>query len=181
MLRRLADGTVVAIGHLGPGDGPRIRAGFERLSPTSRYRRFFTPIPRLSEPMLARLTAIDGWRHVAIGAETVPAFGGHPIEAGVARFHRLDGRADAAEVAVTVVDELQRRGLGRILLEEIASAARERGIRSLVANVLPENEPMLRLIRRIDPDAVAHLEDGLYVYEISLVRGVRLWTPRRAA
>jgi len=128
-------------------------------------------MPRLSDDMLRRLADIDGWNRVAIGAATVPSFGAHPIEAGIARFYRLPGREDVAEVAVTVVDALQQRGLGGVLLRELTRVARERGLRTFVASVLPDNEPMIRLIRRLDPQATPHLEDGLYVYEIALEAG----------
>jgi RimJ/RimL family protein N-acetyltransferase len=167
-LERLSDGTIVALRWIGPEDASRIRSGFEHLSPTSRYRRFFTPMPRLSEGMLQRLVATDGWNHLAIGAETVPVFGGRRDAAGIARFHRLAERPRAAEVAITVVDAFQRRGLGRILLRELARAARERDIDVLIANVLPDNEPMLRLIHRLDPAATSMLRDGTWTFEVAL-------------
>ena len=173
-LHQLTDGAIVALRWLGPEDAHRIRAGFERLSPASRYRRFFTAMPRLPDAMLARLSATDGWNHVAIGAETLPAFGGMAAEAGVARFHRVAGRPDAAEVAVTVIDEFQGRGLGRILLRELAIAARERDVNVLVADVLPDNAPMIRLIRKLDPTALPELRDGVWTYEMSIDPAARL-------
>ena len=67
--RRLPDGTRVRLRLLGPGDRAKLLAGFERLSDESRYARFFTAMPRLSETMLDRLLDTDGWKHLAIVAE----------------------------------------------------------------------------------------------------------------
>src|SRR5436853_470501 len=65
---RLADGTVIALRPLLPGDGNLLEAGFGRLSEQSRYRRFLAPVPRLTESMLAFLTSVDGVNHRAWGA-----------------------------------------------------------------------------------------------------------------
>src|SRR5438128_4292515 len=70
---RLADGTPVRLRLLRRSDREKLVAAFDRLSPESRYRRFFTAMPRLPEKLLHRLLDIDGWNHVAIGAETVTA------------------------------------------------------------------------------------------------------------
>ena len=67
---------------------------------------------------------------------------------GVARFIRIPGEPDLAEVAVTVIDSWQRRGLGTALLRELAQRATEEGIRHFTAEMLAENKPMLTLARR---------------------------------
>ncbi len=154
--------------HLGPDDADELRAGFARLSPESRYRRFFSPMPRLSDPLLRRLTATDGHDHVALIAETIPYDDEPPAPVGVARFIRLRDRRSAAEVAVTVVDELHGRGLGRLLLEAIAALAREGGVQTIVASVLAENAPMNALMRRLGRVAALRNERGVLVYEVPL-------------
>src|SRR6185369_10800690 len=87
--RRLPDGTPVRMRLLRPDDRAKLLAGFDRLSDDSRYARFFTAMPRLSDATLDRLLATDGWNHLAIGAEA----GDQPPETaeglGVARFIRL--------------------------------------------------------------------------------------------
>lgn len=170
-LHPLNDGSLARLRLLGPNDGELIRAGFERLSPRSRYFRFFSPMPRLPDSTLRRLTAIDGFHHVALGAEVLASDGRKASPAGIARFFRLRDRTDAAEVSITVIDDFQGRGLGRLLLRELASVAVERGVYAFTANVLPDNEPMRTLIHAIDEAAVPRIEDGTLVYEIRLPRG----------
>ena len=164
----LRDGTLVRLRHLGPDDAEELAAGFARLSPESRYRRFFSPMPRLSGPLLRRLTATDGRDHVALIAETIPYDDEPPAPVGVARFMRLPDRNGAAEVAVTVVDELHGRGLGRLLLESIATLAREAGVTTLIASVLAENAPMRALLGRLAPVSALRNERGVLSYEVPL-------------
>src|SRR5437764_8435288 len=92
---RLADGTPVRLRLLRRADREKLVAAFDRLSPESRYRRFFTAMPRLPEKLLRRLFDIDGWNHVAIGAETMTADPAEAEGVGIARFirhPRLPGR-----------------------------------------------------------------------------------------
>jgi GNAT superfamily N-acetyltransferase len=166
----LHDGTLVRLRHLGPDDADELRAGFAQLSPESRYRRFFSSIPRLPEPLLRRLVGTDGHRHVALVAESLPHDDEPPAPLGVARFIRVAGRASAAEVAVTVIDDMHGRGLGRLLLEAIAVLAREHGVATLVASVLADNAPMNALIRRLGRVAALRNEQGVLQYEVALQR-----------
>ena len=124
---------------LRPGDGPGLAEAFEQLSETSRYRRFFAVKPRLSEENLTFFTDVDHRDHEALAAMTPDS--GQLV--GVARFIRN------AEVAVTVIDSWQRRGLGAVLLRELAQRAAAEGIRHFTAEILAENRPMLTLARRL--------------------------------
>ena len=126
-------------------DAPGIAEAFEQLSDTSRYRRFFTATPRLAGPSLAYLTDVDHRDHEALVAEDP----GSGRLVGVARFIRSSHRPDHAEVAVTVLDRWQRRGLGTALLRELARRAAEEGIRYFTADILAENRPMLGLVSRL--------------------------------
>ncbi len=139
---RLADGTPVRLRLLRRADREKLVAAFDRLSPESRYRRFFTAMPRLPEKLLRSLLDIDGWNHVAIGAETVTTDPAEAEGVGIARFIRLKDEPAVAEAAVTVVDHMQRRGLGKLLVSALAQAARERGITRFRAEVLRTNEAM---------------------------------------
>ena len=139
-----------------------------RLSPESRYRRFFSPMPRLTDAMVRRLVGTDGHDHVALVAETLPARNEHPVPLGVARFIRVNGRPSAAEVAVTVIDEMHGRGLGHLLLEAIAALAREHGVTMIVASVLAENAPMNALIRSMGRVASLRRDQGVLLYEVPL-------------
>ncbi|TMF31777.1 MAG: GNAT family N-acetyltransferase [Chloroflexi bacterium] len=83
---------------------------------------------------------------------------------GVARYDRARG-TDVAEVAVAVIDEFQRRGLGSALLAELARVGRSHGIKTFSLIVLPENREMLDLLRKMGWIHQAKLVGG--VYEIS--------------
>jgi GNAT superfamily N-acetyltransferase len=148
----LADGTRVEIRLVGPAHRDLLRRGFQHLSPGSRYLRFFTDKPELSEAELDRLTTLDGVDQLALGAVTRGPDG---VEEGlgIARFSRDPRDPALAEAAVTVVDHAQRKGLGRLLLTRLAAAAAERGITAFSCEFLARNQPVRRLIEEHCPDA----------------------------
>lgn len=141
----LRDGSTILLREVRPSDKGAIAAGFERLSPESRYRRFFTAMNRLSDSDLRYLTEVDHRDH-----EAVLGFSPEGGPVGVARYVRIEGPAQA-EVAVAVVDDWQNRGAGTALLERLVERARENGIERFVATVLQENEEALDLFRSIAP------------------------------
>jgi len=169
-VHRLRDGTLVRLRTIGPADRARLVAGFERLSPETRYKRFFSAVPRLPEGLLARLLDTDEWNHLAIGAERLRADGSaEEALVGVARFIRSASDSESAETAVTVTDELQHQGLGTLLLTALADAARARGVRRFSARVLAGNAPMKALLRGLGAGR-PRLEDGQLLYDFALSR-----------
>jgi GNAT superfamily N-acetyltransferase len=144
----LKDGTPVFIRLLHPEDRGVLQEGFNRLSPRSRYSRFMMPLGRLSGNQLAYLTEIDNENHLALCAGL--AHRDPVVGLGVARYVRLENDPDSAEFAVTVIDEYQNRGLGKLLLELLISAAREKGVKRLIGYVLHDNEPMLSLLSHFE-------------------------------
>jgi len=137
----LADGGTVHIRPILPSDAPAHRAFFERLSPETRYYRFFSPKQHLTDAEVTRFTTVDFHDRVAL----VALLGDRII--AVARYDRLDtdGAGDEAEVAFVIDDEHQGRGIGTLLLEHLAAAARENGIAYFRAEVLPDNTRMLQV------------------------------------
>ncbi len=117
-------------------------AGWERLSPESRFRRFFTPMPQLSESLLSYFTHPDQVDHVAIAAAELGEDGSEGDGLGVARFIRLIERPEAADVAVAVIDDWHGRGLGTALVARLVDLARECDLTLLTADVLDENRAM---------------------------------------
>jgi RimJ/RimL family protein N-acetyltransferase len=142
----LRDGSSVLVRPAGRADRDLLQEGFGRLSPESRYRRFFAPMQLLSESLLTYLTSMDYVNHFAWAALT-KGDDGRPLGVGVSRYVRLDDPA-AAEAAVTVVDDFQGKGLGRILLDALVLEALENGITRFEGDVLVENRPMQELLRR---------------------------------
>jgi GNAT superfamily N-acetyltransferase len=149
-------------------DSSRIEAflaGFEHLSPESRYLRFFTPMPRLPKSVLDRLLHADGIDHVAVSAWRDVGDGTtEPI--GVARFVRLE-RRDTAEAAIAVVDHMHARGVGRVLLADLFDAARERGVSRFRAEIMVGNQAVVGLLHEIGAKAVA-AEGNIAVYELDV-------------
>jgi RimJ/RimL family protein N-acetyltransferase len=141
----LRDGSEVVIRRVTSADAPLLAESFERLSRESRELRFLTAKSHLSARELRYLTEVDGHFHEALGALD-PATG---QGVGVARFARLAPDADVAEVAVTVADAWQQRGLGTLLLEQLTDRARAEGITRYTALVSAENTVVVDLLRRI--------------------------------
>jgi GNAT superfamily N-acetyltransferase len=149
----LHDGTRVRLRLVRRGDARALEEGFRRLFPDSRERRFLAPKPRLSRSELRYLTHPDGERHLAIGAALLEPDGSEGRGVGVARFVRLPHEPAVAEPALTVADEVQRKGLGRLLGLRLMQAAAERGVRSFRFVVSERNDWIRRRIRERHPYA----------------------------
>lgn len=163
----LADGTKVTLRLIRPEDGDALRKAFSRLSPTSRYRRFLSGMSELSDEMVRYLTVVDGVNHLAVVATTDSLDLKTEIGLGVARMIRLEGEPTVAEAAVTVDDDAQRKGIGRLLVRAMAEAAMERGVQTIRAEVLASNAPMRRLLDEVG--AVVRSDDGTtLVFDIPL-------------
>ncbi|MEX1004842.1 MAG: GNAT family N-acetyltransferase [Acidimicrobiia bacterium] len=159
----LGDGSQVGLRPVTADDKPLLLDGFARLSTRARYLRFLTPAERLSAGQLAYLSEIDHHDHVAWGV-----LDGDEA-AAVGRWVRLDDEPSAAEVAVTVLDDCQRRGIGRMLLQVLGVSARARGVGVFHFDVLAENEAMLGLLRSLG--AVGTGQNGVvhHVLDVSRV------------
>lgn len=158
----LRDGSQVRIRQGHSTDRELLLRGFERLSPESRYRRFLAPLAELTEVMVRTLTEIDHHDHeamIALDQQT-----GEGI--GVARYVRDSQRPEVAEVAVTVIDDWQGRGLGTLLLEVISARAREEGITAFTALMLAANDEMLDILKRLHP--VRIIDRGMGTVEVEV-------------
>ena len=161
----LADGSRVVIGRVTPQDAPVLADGFVRLSEESRRLRFLSAKPTLSQSELRYLTEVDGHDHEALGA-TDPLTG---QGVGIARFVREHDDPTRAEAAITVADEWQRRGVGKILLERLCDRARAEGITHFTALVSGENRGVQSLITGLgQPAHISPVRDGTFLYELEL-------------
>ena len=138
----LPDGSEAVISPLVEDDRLLLVAGLDELSLESRYRRFGQGRANLSDSELDYLSAIDQRSHVA----WVAAIGDEG--AGVGRY--IVDEAGCAEVAVTVVDRFQRRGVGRLLFDALASVARNDGVQEFCFEVVTDNEAVRQMIQGLE-------------------------------
>jgi RimJ/RimL family protein N-acetyltransferase len=133
-------------------DKAMLTDGLQRLSEESVRRRFLTAKRSFSRSELRYLTEVDGRDHVALVAE----YPGEPVRRliAVARFVRLHDDPGAAEVAIVVADNWQRRGVGSLLSERLAEEARRLGIERFTATMAADNKPAHRLMAKL----TSHLE-----------------------
>ena len=151
----LADGARILVRPIEPSDARQLEAGFEHLGAVSRYRRFLTPIDRLSAAQLAYLTHVDHIAHEALLAID-PATG---EDVAVARFVRDPEDPSRAEVAIVVADHWQGRGLGGALADRLRDRARSVGVEWFTARMLIGNRNGRRLFDRI-AEEISESEDA---------------------
>ena len=132
----LTDGRVARLRPILPGDSRALDDFHERLSGETVYMRYFAAHPHLRADEVEHATRIDYRDRLVLIVEVAGAM------AAVASYDRL-ARGDVAEVAFLVGDAFQGRGLGTLLLEHLAAAARHRGVATFVAHTLPSNQAML--------------------------------------
>src|SRR5262249_20299058 len=140
----LRDGRRVEIRALRPEDRADLIAAVARSSEQSLYRRFF-PVKRdFADPEIEFFLNVDFMDHVAF--VTVVDEAGRRVIAGGGRY--IVVAPGKAEVAFAVVDQYQGQGLGLALMHHLAAIAREAGLKELIAEVLPDNAPMLKVFEK---------------------------------
>jgi acyl-CoA synthetase (NDP forming)/RimJ/RimL family protein N-acetyltransferase len=149
----LKDGRVAQLRPIHEDDADRFIEFYARVSDESKYYRFFAPYPTLSDRDVKRFTTVDHDRRVAFVVTL------HNTIIGVGRYDAVSD--DEAEVAFLVEDAQQGRGVGQLLLEHLAQAGRERGIRRFVADVLPTNVRMQQVFREMGYQIEGAIEDGV--------------------
>jgi len=165
----LTDGTKVHVRPIVPEDEPLLIEAVAAMSERTVYFRFFSPLKRLPDALAHRLAVVDyNDRFAIVGTTHKP--GGKERIVGVARYDRA-ADTDVAETAVAVVDEFQRRGLGSALLTILGKVAREHGIKTFTLIVLPENQQMLGLLRKMGWIHHAKLTGGVYEISFDLPEG----------
>jgi len=160
----LRDGVPAHLRPIAPSDADPLQEFHTGQSERSVYLRFFAPMERLSPGDLERFTHVDHRDRVAF--VVVVPFEGRERIIAVGRFDRVG--AASAEVAFTVADVHQGRGLGSVLLEHLAAAARELGIGEFTAEVLPQNGQMLAVFRDAGYEVRQAYDDGLVAVRITL-------------
>lgn len=188
----LRDGSTIHMRPIRPEDADAVQRFQMAQSERSTYLRFFAALQRIPDRMLTQLVTVDHVRRAALVAvrpgTAKAADAGDRAEAqpqdqiqeqaqdptedivGVARYDVTDDQPGrrTAEVAFNIADALQGQGLGSVLLEHIAAAARERGVHRFIAEVLPQNRAMLGVFREAGYAVEQHLDDGVVTVSIDL-------------
>ena len=160
VLERLPDGVQILIRPIRADDKRFLEDGLRQLSPESVHRRFLSPKSSFSRAELRYLTEVDGRDHVALVAE----YPGEPVRRliAVGRFVRWHDDRDAAEVAIVVADDWQRRGVGSLFAKRLATRARLSGIRRFTATMSSDNVAAHKLMDKLT----------LHLHEQHVGRGV---------
>ena len=127
-------------------------------------RQRFVAMPRLPEAAVRHLTDIDHHDHEAMIA--LDEQGTEPL--GGACDVRDPERPEAAEIAVTVVDDWQGSGLGTLLLHVISARARDEGVRTFTAWMLARNQEMMDLLQHLGPVRIVDREAGIVEIEVAI-------------
>lgn len=148
-----------------PDDEPLVAEAIRTASRRTLLHRFFIPLRGLAPEELRRMLTIDPAREFCVVGE-LNLESARRLVCG-ARYVRLANR-DAAEIALTVHDDFQGRGMGRHLMRLLMEQGRTDGIRTFAADVLATNEPMLRLIRSVAPKRRSMFAEGVSHVEFDL-------------
>jgi GNAT superfamily N-acetyltransferase len=152
----------LAVGSVLPHNKKQISDGIRDMSPETIRQRFLGSKREFSDKELQYLTVLDGWNHYAIGVEERDK-----LKRGVAiiRMVRSSHSETEAEIAITIIDDYQRKGLGSFLLNLIMLAAMERKIETLSFTFLPQNVAIVKLIKGAGiPIAGPHNQDYVQLF-----------------
>jgi RimJ/RimL family protein N-acetyltransferase len=155
----LRDGSTVHLRPIRPDDDAMMIALFNRFSPRTIYLRFHHVIGEMTKEEVQRYTHVDYHDTFAL----VATLGEPPDERiiAVGRYARL-GNSDRAEVAFLVEESHQGQGISTHLLDQLAVAARGKGIRVFEAEVLGENNEMMAVFRESGFPIESKLADGAF-------------------
>jgi RimJ/RimL family protein N-acetyltransferase len=151
------DGRRIEIRALRPADQAGLLAAVDRSSSQSLHRRFFGVRRHFSAKEIDFFVKVDFVSHVALVAEMDEA--GRTVIVGGGRYVVV--QPGTAEVAFAVVDEYQGQGIGAALMRHLTTIARHGGLERLVAEVLPDNAPMLGVFEKCGLRVGKRLEPGV--------------------
>ena len=164
----LRDGRRIEIRALRPADEVDMLAAVDRTSAQSLYRRFFGAKRHFSEREQAHFLDIDFVNHVALVAVAESA--GTRLIVGGGRYVVVG--PGVAEVAFVVTDDYQGKGIGAALMHHLVALARSAGIKQLIAEVLPENQPMLKVFQNSGLDVQTKHRAGVVEVALNVANGV---------
>lgn len=166
---RLRNGASLQIRALLPSDRAEMLAAIGRFSKETLYRRFFAPKRSFSEREIEFFLNVDFSSHVALAA--LLSEGGRPVIVGGARY--IVSQPGCAEVAFAVDDPHQKLGIATHLIAHLIRIARAAGLEEFVAEVLPENAPMLKVFERCGLAMATRRDKGVVHVTLDLSHGAR--------
>jgi RimJ/RimL family protein N-acetyltransferase len=149
-----------------PADKAALASAIEQSSPEAIYRRFLNPHGRLTAAELRYFTEVDHRDHEALLA--VDPDSGRSV--GVARYVRDRERRDSAEIAVSVLETWQGRGVGKLLLRSLADRARAEGIQRFTGLMLADNQPMRHLFADLGDPVTLDIDSGTVELAVDIDR-----------
>jgi RimJ/RimL family protein N-acetyltransferase len=166
---KLKDGTAVTIRAIRPDDKVRIVEAFKNLEAESVYTRFFGHKSELTDRDLKAITEVDFENTVALVA-AIPADGGNETIIGGGRYILYDppNTQRSAEIAFTVEEDFQGRGIASRILRHLIHSAQEKGVSQFEAEVLPENRAMTAVFARSGLPMKQAFEEGTIHVTLSL-------------
>jgi RimJ/RimL family protein N-acetyltransferase len=139
-------GEVVTIRPIRITDAEMEAAFIRRLSPESKHYRFLGGVKELAPGEVSRLCEVDGKHSMAFVATI--RHDGRETEIGVSRY-APNSRSDVREIAVTVADAWQHKGLGTMLMRQLIESAQSNGVRHLYSTALSDNAAMRALAEEL--------------------------------
>jgi GNAT superfamily N-acetyltransferase len=149
-----------------PGDADLLTEFFHSHSKRTIIYRYFTPLRELTAGQIHKFVDLDFENDTAIIG--LASIRGHKRMVCVGRYFR-DQQSNSAELAITVHDDLQRRGLGTFLLRQLIRIARAHGIDKMTADVIADNHGMMALLRNCSRNLEISLEAGVYHVEFPVL------------
>ncbi|MEM8694584.1 MAG: GNAT family N-acetyltransferase [Pseudomonadota bacterium] len=143
----LADGAPICLRPVRPSDEQAIERGIRELSDRSRYLRFFSSFKSAPPSVIERLSAVDGFDHIAWGAVMTGEKGDPPVAA--AHAIRRGGGSESADLAIAVLDDYHHRGIARLLLAALVLDCRVAGLTELTFDILFANKPAITLVKSL--------------------------------
>jgi ribosomal protein S18 acetylase RimI-like enzyme len=167
-MERLQDGLKITIRAAHPDDGPRIRQAFSLLDTRTRYMRFLTQKEKLSDQEVNRLTEAD-FENAIVLLATIGEAQNEVVIGGASCYLINPGAARRdAEVAFTVEQHFQHRGVGAALMRHLTRIAMTKGLHAFQAEVLCNNAPMLNVFRRSGLPMTARQEGNVVHVTLAL-------------
>lgn len=163
--KQLADGTEIVVRPILATDGQMLKKHFYSLSAHAVQRRFNRAVRMLSDQTFLDLVNVDYERHMAVVVTEKDGEAERIL--GTGRYY-LNDITNTAELAFAVLDGLQGKGIGRLMLEALIARAKEMRVGTLLAFVHPANAPMIKLLQTCSVPAEQRSEDGQLVFTLRL-------------